>query len=407
MKISNENDEIKVMMIDFSMSEAHYYYCFSLCNELFKLGVDITLSSTTDYRLPVSAIKFKAKKLANWLEPPRAIAKLNSLSLLRKVIKSVQYIGQCFSLTRSIRDSHPKIVHLQSTILFTDLMMIKLLRSRGIKVVYTAHNVLPHKSRNPQVTKLYHQRLYNMVDSVIVHAQSNRRQMSSDLKISPSKITVIPWGNLLLYCQGVSITQQGARETLGLEESDKVVLFFGTIRDNKGLSCLLEAFQKVVKMVPASRLVVAGDLETVGSSFEYYDSLIRQLGLDDKVLVDARYITFAELPAYFLCTDIVVLPYLYFSAQSAVLHTAYAFKRPVIVTNVGGLPDLVENGRGGMVIPPRDAEALANAMVWMLQNPVRARKMGEFGNDLVKTKCSWDAIGIRTKELYSQVLGNN
>ena len=407
MKTSNVSDGMKVIMIDFSMSEAHYYYCFSLCNELVNLGVGITLFSTTDYQLPGRAIKFKAKKLTSWHEPPTAISKLNSLSPLRKAVKAVRYIGQCLSLSRFIHEGHPGIVHFQSTILWTDLIMIRTLKSHGIKVVFTAHNVLPHRCRYPQVTKQYYQKLYNMVDSIIVHAESNRRQMSSDLKISPSKIAVIPWGNLLLYCQNVSLTQQKARKKLGLEESDKVVLFFGTIRENKGLSYLLEAFQKVVQMIPGSRLVIAGNLETTDSSFQRYESLIRRLGLDDKVLVNARYITFAEVPLYFVATDIVVLPYLYFAAQSAVLHTACAFKRPAIVTNVGGLPDLVENGRSGIIIPPRDAEALANAMIWMLRNPPQAQKMGEYGNKLVTTECSWNAIGIRTEELYSQVLENN
>ncbi len=394
-------------MIDFSMSEAHYYYCFSLCNELVELGVDITLFSTTDYQLPGRAINFKAKKLRNWQELPMALPNLSRLSPLRKAVKGVQYLGQCLSLIRSIYNGHPGIVHFQGTVLWTDLIMIMIVKSLGIKVVYTAHNVLPHRCANVQATKLYYQKLYNIVDSIIVHAESNREQMSSYLKISPSKIAVIPWGNLLLYCENVALTQEKARKKLALEESDKMVLFFGTIRENKGLSYLLEAFQKVVQVIPDSRLVIAGDLETMDSSFERYESLIGRLGLDDKVLVNDRYITFSEVPLYFVATDIVVLPYLYFAAQSAVLHTACAFKRPAIVTNVGGLPDLVENGRSGIIIPPRDVDALANAMIWMLRNPPQAQKMGEYGNKLVTTECSWDAIGIRTEELYSQVLENN
>ena len=407
MKTSSVSDGMKVIMIDFSMSEVHYYYCFSLCSELVKLGVDTTLFSTTDYRLPGRGIRFKAKRLIDWQQLPVAMAKLNRFSPLRKAVKAVRYLGMCLSLIRSIYYEHPEIVHFQSTVLWADLIMIKTLKSLGIKVVYTAHNVLPHRSAHPQFTKQYYQKLYNLVDSIIVHAESNRKQMCCYLKISPSKIAVIPWGNLLLYCQDVSLTQEKARNRLALQECDKIVLFFGTIRENKGLSYLLEAFQKVVQSVPDSKLVVAGDLETTDSSFQRYESLIGRLGLGDKVLVNDRYVTFSEVPLYFIATDVVALPYLHFSAQSAVLHTAYAFKRPAIVTNVGGLPDLVENGRSGIVIPPRDAEALANAMIWMLRNPPQAQKMGEYGNKLVTTECSWDAIGIRTEELYSQVLENN
>lgn len=397
---------MKVIIVDSSMSEAHYYYCFNLCNELVKLGVDTTLFSTTDYQLPMGIIKFKARKLIDWRLLPMAMARLNRLPPLRKAFKAVQYLGLSLSLMRSIYHNHADIVHFQSTVLWTDLIIIRILKSLGIKVVYTAHNVLPHRLGTPQLTKQYHRKLYNMVDFVIVHAESNRKQMATVLKISPSKITVIPWGNLLLYSQNVSLTQGEAREKLALQESEKVVLFFGHIRENKGLSYLLEAFQRVIQSIPDSKLVIAGELETTDSTFECYESLINRLGLNDKVLTNYRYITFAEVPLYFLATDIVVLPYVNFTAQSAVLHTAYAFKRPTVVTKVGGLPDLVEDGRSGIIVPPHHVAALAEAIIWMLRNPLQARKMGEFGNHLVTTKYSWGPIGMQTKELYSHVLGN-
>lgn len=391
---------MKVIMIDPSMSEVHYYYCFNLCNELVEVGVDTTLFSTTNYKLPGKVTKFTARKLVNWHTDT-----FNTFSHLRKVLKAFRYLRLSLSLIRSIYHDHPDIVHFQNTGLWTDLIMIKTLNSSGIKLVYTAHNVLPHRSATPHVTKQYYKKLYDLVDSVIVHAKSNQKQMTRVLKIPPSKITVIPWGNLLLYSQNVSLTQREARGKLALQESEKVVLFFGTIRENKGLCYLLEAFQKVIRSIPQSRLVIAGDLETSESTFEYYQSLINQLDLDDKVLVNARYISFSEVPVYFQATDIVVLPYVSFMGQSAVLHTAYAFKRPTIVTRVGGLPDLVENGKSGTIIPPRDVDALAEAIIWMLSNPLQAQKMGEFGHNLGVTKYSWPAIGMETKELYLHVLG--
>ncbi len=150
---------------------------------------------------------------------------------------------------------------------------------------------------------------------------------------------------------GAIPSRADARRQLGLKGN--VALFFGHVRPFKGLDIALRAWRELRSEVT---LVVAG--EAWWKSEEEYRALAKDL---NNVRFDFRFIPDAEIATYFAAADVVLAPYR-IEAQSGVALTAFHFARPVIATNVGGLPEIIEEGRNGMLVPPEDPAALAKAI---------------------------------------------
>ena len=155
------------------------------------------------------------------------------------------------------------------------------------------------------------------------------------------------------------MTREAARRELGVD--GRVLLFFGLIRPYKGLKTLLRAFERVAERLDATLLVVGEFYEPRNA----YDELIQSLGIGARTRVIDRYIPDDEVGVYFHAADLVVLPYRS-ATQSGITQTAFAFGRPVVVTAVGGLPDVVDDDVTGYVVPPDDPAVLSGAWALML-----------------------------------------
>jgi glycosyltransferase involved in cell wall biosynthesis len=196
------------------------------------------------------------------------------------------------------------------------------------------------------------------------------------------------------------ILKADARMEMGLSKDDKVVLFFGHILRYKGLEYLLKAFKKVVKEVPTAKLIIAGEPR---EDFSPYKHLISKLGIKKHLFMDLEYLPFEKVARYFSAGDVITLPYIK-TYQSAVLQLAYAFGKPVIVTRTGGLPEVVEEGRSGYIIPTEDANGLAKTLVEVLSDEDKLLEMGEYAQMLAETKYSWKNITRMTLSVYQGLL---
>ena len=148
------------------------------------------------------------------------------------------------------------------------------------------------------------------------------------------------------------------KEELGFKDVDKVILFFGYVRKYKGLLTLLEALPDVIQKHPDTKLLVVG--EFYDSPDEYYEK-IKKLDLTEHVNVVNVFVPNEEVGKYFSVSDLVVLPYKS-GTQSGVLNIAYGFHKPVIVTNVGSLPDDVEEEKTGIIVEPNDKNELVEGI---------------------------------------------
>jgi glycosyltransferase involved in cell wall biosynthesis len=193
---------------------------------------------------------------------------------------------------------------------------------------------------------------------------------------------------------GESIKKEDAQKTLNLNPNDINLLFFGLIRGYKGLDILIEAMSdERLKEFPV-KLLVAG--EFYDDSKRYYDR-VKELSLEERIRFDARFIPDSEVKNYFCATDLVVQPYKS-ATQSGVTQIGYHFEKPMLVTNVGGLAEIIPNKKVGYVVEPK-AQSIANAIIDFCIN----RPDFSEGIKQEKKKYSWENMTQAIEKIYKQL----
>lgn len=190
---------------------------------------------------------------------------------------------------------------------------------------------------------------------------------------------------------GKAVERDEACRRIGIDPAQRYTLFFGLIRDYKGLDLLLKAWAKW--MPEGRKLLIAGEFY---ASREKYISLIEELGLQDRVVLHDRFIADEDVKYYFSAADALVLPYRT-ATQSGVTQIAYNFSLPMIVTRVGGLPEIVPDGRVGLVCEA-DAESIKEA----LQALYDGDRLQTFKENFVqeRKRFSWAAMCDRLEKVY-------
>jgi glycosyltransferase involved in cell wall biosynthesis len=280
-----------------------------------------------------------------------------------------------------------------------DYYFIVLLQLLRFKVIYTAHDVVPHEHDTSENRTAFH-RIYQRVDKLIVHSERIKKEIIELFSVDKDKIYVIPHGSYDFFFNRQNFSKETARQLLDIPLEKRVILFFGLIRRYKGLEYLVDAFEEVKKSAGNIMLLIAGQVcDGDPEAFRHYSNLMGQLACRDDVMCINEYIPLKEVEQYFSAADVVVLPYVQ-ASQSGVLLLAYAAGRPVIVTDTGGLSEVVESGRSGYIIPPKDVQALVRALTEIVQEPALLEKMGAHAKHLAETTYSWSRIALRTMDVY-------
>lgn len=291
-------------------------------------------------------------------------------SRLRLLLKGVEYLPSAGRLVARLRGLEPDVVHLQW--LPRPELDRRWVRRLPAPSVLTAHDVLPRRQRAravwPEVLRLF--------DRVVVHSDRAVRQLA-DLSVEARRIPhpVFPALRELPPPQG------------------RTLLFFGLIRDYKGLDVLVRALPEI----PDARLVVAGDpVDPV----EPVLSLAHQLGLEERIEWRLGFLPDAEVTELLGTAAVVVLPYRQLDS-SGVLATAIGYGRPVVVTDVGALGEQVREFGAGEVVPPDDPAALAEACKRVLADPGAAAA----GARAAAAALTWDAAAEAHERLYEELSG--
>jgi glycosyltransferase involved in cell wall biosynthesis len=243
-------------------------------------------------------------------------------------------------------------------------------------------------------------RVYRLADHLIVHNEVSKRELIGRLRISAAKISIIPHGGYL-EAVGKIPTPTEARRALGIGESKKVLLFFGHIKDVKGLDLLLEALPQVVREVPDVLLLVAG--RPWKSDFSRYEALIDKLGIRSRCVLHIRFIPDDDVAYYYAAADVVVLPYrrIY---QSGVVLMAMSYKRPVVVSDLPGMTEIITDEENGYVFPEGSKHALSMRLIRALQDEQGRERVVDRALQYVRANHDWGKIGKRTTELYHAVV---
>ncbi len=221
----------------------------------------------------------------------------------------------------------------------------------GCRRLLLCHNVLPHeRSRLDHLLAGY---AFGAAQGFLVHSESDAERLR---ELRPGTPHVVHPHPRYAAFEGGAASREEARARLGIAPGERVALFFGYVRAYKGLDLALEAL--ALATAGALRLWVVGEFYEDRAP---YDARIAELGLNDRVCIVDRYVGNEEVAGYFQAADLVLQPYRS-ATQSGIAQIAAAFGRPVLATRVGGLPEQIEDGVTGLLVPPGDARALAAAM---------------------------------------------
>jgi glycosyltransferase involved in cell wall biosynthesis len=248
------------------------------------------------------------------------------------------------------------------------------------KICFLCHNVLPHEST--VVDRMLSKYAFLTSNYFIVHSDEDRCHLLSMKPRAVVRKNVHP--TYAIFGDFSAHEKSQARSELGIPPDKKTLLFFGLIRPYKGLKYLIQAMADVTKSIDCVLLVVGEFYE----SKEEYLSLIRQLGLEQYIVIRDEYVKNEAVSLYFSSADVVVLPYVT-ATQSGIVQIAFGLNKPVITTNVGGLPEAVEDGKTGFVVDPASSDQLAEAILKFYQGNYEA----EFSERIRENShaFSWDA----------------
>lgn len=300
----------------------------------------------------------------------------------RRAFKAAEHLPDMLRLRRRL---DADVVHYQwLTMPILDPYLLSPKRPR----LATAHYVLPPEASRRQVAIA--RRLFAGMDAVIAHSEHGARRLRDQVGLDRDRVHVIPHG-AFDYLTRLPEEKPLPSELEGAEKP--VILFFGLLRPYKGLDVLLEALGRVEN----------AELWIVGNPRMDLAPLRRAASeAPRRVRFVTRFVEDAEIPAIFRAADLVVLPYRD-AEHSGVLYTGLAFGKPLVLSEVGGFPEVARTGAARLV-PPGDAPALAAALSNLIADETARAELARASRAAAAGPYSWGAIAARTLDLYRELV---
>jgi glycosyltransferase involved in cell wall biosynthesis len=361
----------------------------------------VHLANNLAMKADVEVISYKSL-FPRWLYPGRSKVTSDEIAVCQRV--AIHEILKYHSIISSIRAARlihecirPDVVDIQwfvpqhGFVLIPLILCLKFWFRSKARICLTVHNVLPHEKR--LFDRVLSRLAFRFADRLLVHAEKLREETVQHFRENSDKISVVPHG---ICADGdIAYGKSAARAHLGIKEKH-VLLFFGYVRPYKGLGDLIAAFKMVVEKFDAA-LLIAGEFFTgVAQCREE----LRAQGLLERTYLFSQYIDAKDVPIFFSAADLLVQPYVKFSGQSGVTQTAYMHCVPVLATAVGGLPELVIDGKTGIVVQPKEPKALATAIETLLADDDKRSRYGLHGKRLLEEKLNWARVTEERMAIY-------
>jgi glycosyltransferase involved in cell wall biosynthesis len=302
----------------------------------------------------------------------------------RLPFKAAEHLADMLRFRRS---ADADVVHYQwLTAPPLDVHLLPALRPR----VMTAHYILPPQPSRRQVNSA--RRVFGAMDAVVAHSEHSAMRLRDELGLDRAKVRVIPHG-AFDYLTKLPAEKPLPAELEGAE--GPVILCFGLLRPYKGIENLIEAY---------GRIGASGaELWIVGNPRMDVEQLRRQAAAaGGRIRFVTRFVDDAEIPAIFRRADLVVLPYLD-AEHSGVLYTGLAFGKPLILSAVGGFPEVAATGAARLV-EPGNTEILAAALRELIDEEAARARLAAAATSAAAGPFSWDVAGRRTLDLYRELL---
>ena len=370
------------------------YYMARLCTSLREKDVRVTVG-TVGYHLDRKFFRRDGISLDPLLLD---IGGGISSRLLRRIVKSLEYCLNLLFLSLRLLVSRPDLIHIQY-LLFLELgipleiWFVRWVRFLRIPVVYTVHNVT-RQGTGGKYDAVY-QRTYNAADALICHGTEARNELIRKFGISEGKIWVIPHGPL--FEKQTELSQERAREKLGIPRDEVLVLNLGVISRYKGIPYLLDSWKHVQAKGLKCRLIIAGTGDPALLS-EIRDQ-VEKNGLSASVELRLRFIAVDELPLLYQCSDILVYPYREGTTSGALL-TGLSYEKPIVATRLPFFQENLREGETALFVDYGDVEGLAHSLTDLICDP---QKRGSLAMNLVgqrQSRAEWANIAAATLNCY-------
>lgn len=269
------------------------------------------------------------------------------------------------------------------------MALVKLFK---LKAVVTVHDVNSfHGKANTRIEKL----CFELTDGLIVHNTSSLNALRKK-DTGKSLIAEIPHGNYLPFINKVATTLENGKPF--------TLLFFGQIKEVKGLDILLKAVSLLKDKNIKIRLIIAG--KAWKSDLAKYEDLINSLAITDWVETEFKYIPDGEVQSYYSKADLVILPYreIY---QSGVLLLTMSYGKPILCSDLAPFKEIIVHKESGFLFKSENPDDLANQVEKIMSEPYILEKVIKNSELIIRDKYDWVKIGLKTKHLYQELLSAN
>lgn len=367
---------------------------FPLIREFQQLGHNVTyLINLTNYNKRSTLFDIKSLKKKDGIYPADQFEELarygkyldlKQVYIVNRTIKQQKFPQNFWlniKIARLINIGNFDVVH--TDMMLSDWATIWFKCHKNF--VLTVHDPFPHSGENCRHKNRSYKRCMRLAHKFVLLNKSQSSEFINKYNLQESQVFQNDLGiynNILSYKKD------------GLEEVKNSVLYFGRISPYKGIEYLCQAMKKVIKHLPNATLTIAG-----GGTM-YFDTTTYES--DPHFVFLNHYIEMRELAERLQKATVVVCPYTD-ATQSGVIMTSFALGKPVIATNVGGLSEMIENGKTGLLVPPKNADALAEAIMLILQDEKMRKNMSQqIFLDFSEGAKSWRSIAKKYIDIYSK-----
>jgi len=374
------------------------YYVGRLCGSLRDEAVKATLGSV---RYHLDRNYYRNAGLA----PDRFLLDSGGrihVGFARRLVKSFEYVLNLLILGFRLSASRTDILHVQYLPFLErrwpfEVWFLKWIRRRGIRIVYTVHNVTRQDA--PGQGKPLFRRAYHLADALICHGGGACAELVRDFGVPREKIWIIPHGPL--FENRPMLSPQEARTALGLPSEETLVLWLGVISPYKGISFLLDAWKLIKKSGARGRLLIAGTGDA-GVMAEIRQTIAAE-GLESSVELRLEFIPVEQLPYFYQAADVLVYPYKAGTTSGALL-TGLQYGKAIVATRLPFFEEYLKDEETALLVDYGDVEALARFLQTLIQQPAERARIANALIQQSSQGINWQEIAKKTREVYETTL---
>lgn len=317
-----------------------------------------------------------------------------------KIQKGLKYIKSLAEMAKYVREGHFDVINLQwYEVPIVDQFFVRKMKreTKGLKIVMTVHGIVPAELNKKKHDGL--QKLYQDADAILLHSNPGLKYFNECFQTSCPKYMITS----AFRDEGdyVPMDKVEARKRLGIPLDKKVILSFGTVREDKTIDVLYKAFPQALKKNPDLFLLSAGTLNV--KEKDYYTSLADACRATGAAKIDFAYVTKEMEPVYYSAADILALPYSYIS-QSGVAYCGLLFRLPMVATDIPRLDLMAKEGINAEIFPKGDDVAMADKLAELAADDQKLTRYAEASERIRKEEFSIKRRVALTEQAYKEIM---